>query len=1148
MARTSEDVTAGGLGPYTYIVDAAGGGDYTDLQSAIDALAGAAGKIFVKAGTYTVGSAGIRISGNNITIEGEGPATRFNFNSSSLSVFLKTLSGTTQRTVNKFINFRISQQGTAGTGTAVDYSYFTENIFENIRIDGCNIGFTGTGTGTLYNRFYNCTASVSGASSKGFECGVVANENAFYSCRSLASGATLGAEVTTGFAINAHSNKLIDCVAETHHDIGIDIQAAGNDTTIVGAYLELNKTNIQLASGVEAVTFNGGFSGDGTTSNLSDLGAKGLHIDNMRIQYEPYTKLRELNEYIILNNTTLAQYECFNRSTGFQTTNASLDTVWTALLSEISTTPAVITFGAGTFTTVTGLAFEKSNITVRGQGMGVTIITADSSTGADSTSVFECDPTQSSTGYSLTSDATAGDLSLTMSLADQISSGLVADDYFIMYSSLGIDTEFTGRNQGELHQVESISNVTKTASTIAFVNSNPDTITDSGNGFVTAGFTAGTKIRVTGSASNNSVFTIATVTAGTITLVSTDSLVAEAAGASVTIRGVISIGKANDGTHVYQTMTVANTAKVAKLTMYKNINIRGITFTDAATSRPSTFNAGTVVFRFVDNLSITDCQVRDAYNTGFFIGQCMNVKINGCHLKNMKDVTPNANVFYGIAAKGATINMTVQNCTFDNMRHGFVQGAGNSTYYAGTTRNVSVSGCTSVSTYAAHFDCHQGCEGLSFVNNTMVGDDGAANGIQTRSPATITGNTIIGVLGKGVSLFGAAHGSVVSSNFIKGCTDGIYVDRGVNKVVIDGNTITGGTRGGQLSRYTASVTISNASPGVVTYADHNVIAGTQVVFTTANTLPVEIVSGTVYYVIATGITKDSFQISATEGGAAINTSGGSGTHTIKIRSGNDSIITNNHIWGNSSYGFGMDGQKDVKISGNKFTLNTLPFQIANTDSTADGWMITENMSSRNTSSNNPTILGTNHTIYMNKGFGPSVENPYTRDMLLVRGQGLINQNFPPYAATTAGLMVSQTVYFGLIGLLKGDIITNIHVAVSTTGTTTTNTFVALYNSAGNRLAVSNDLTTALDSTGMKTLALSSAYTILSDGAYYIAILTVNGTPANCATLVRGTSNNSVMAAVGSGVKVDGTQTGQSTMPSSATISAGTTFGYWMGVS
>lgn len=73
--------------------------------------------------------------------------------------------------------------------------------------------------------------------------------------------------------------------------------------------------------------------------------------------------------------------------------------------------------------------------------------------------------------------------------------------------------------------------------TIAFVNSNPDTITDSGNGFLKAGFKAGDKIVVSGAANagNNSTFTAESVSAGTITLIADDSLTAEGAGATVAI-------------------------------------------------------------------------------------------------------------------------------------------------------------------------------------------------------------------------------------------------------------------------------------------------------------------------------------------------------------------------------------------------------------------------------------------------------------------------------------------------------------------------------------------------------------------------------------------------------------------------------------
>lgn len=83
-----------------------------------------------------------------------------------------------------------------------------------------------------------------------------------------------------------------------------------------------------------------------------------------------------------------------------------------------------------------------------------------------------------------------------------------------------------------------VASATITASTIAFVDSDPDTLTDSGNGFVTAGFQAGDVITVSGSTSNDGTYKVATVAAGTITLDAAETLVAEGSGDTVTITAV----------------------------------------------------------------------------------------------------------------------------------------------------------------------------------------------------------------------------------------------------------------------------------------------------------------------------------------------------------------------------------------------------------------------------------------------------------------------------------------------------------------------------------------------------------------------------------------------------------------------------------
>ena len=78
---------------------------------------------------------------------------------------------------------------------------------------------------------------------------------------------------------------------------------------------------------------------------------------------------------------------------------------------------------------------------------------------------------------------------------------------------------------------------------------------------------------------------------------------------------------------------------------------------------------------------------------------------------------------------------------------------------------------------------------------------------------------------------------------------------------------------------TATVTI--ASPGVVTYALHWLVAGDTVYFETTGALPTGLTASTQYYVISTGLTVNTFQLALTSGWAAINTSGGqSGFHSL----------------------------------------------------------------------------------------------------------------------------------------------------------------------------------------------------------------------------------------------------------------------------
>ncbi len=78
-----------------------------------------------------------------------------------------------------------------------------------------------------------------------------------------------------------------------------------------------------------------------------------------------------------------------------------------------------------------------------------------------------------------------------------------------------------------------------------------------------------------------------------------------------------------------------------------------------------------------------------------------------------------------------------------------------------------------------------------------------------------------------------------------------------------------------------TVTMTIATPCVVSFTAHGMQIGDSIYFTTTNSLPTGVSANTQYFIISAGFGVDSFEISASFGGAAINTSGSqSGVHTL----------------------------------------------------------------------------------------------------------------------------------------------------------------------------------------------------------------------------------------------------------------------------
>lgn len=101
-----------------------------------------------------------------------------------------------------------------------------------------------------------------------------------------------------------------------------------------------------------------------------------------------------------------------------------------------------------------------------------------------------------------------------------------------------------------------------------------------------------------------------------------------------------------------------------------------------------------------------------------------------------------------------------------------------------------------------------------------------------------------------------------------------------------------------------SFTVTIASPGVFTSAEHELYEGDQIILETSDTLPTGLTADTVvYYVIRNGLTSSTFQVSLTDYShsavtdtrtAVVTTATQSGTHKyLKVNRGRLTINPQN---------------------------------------------------------------------------------------------------------------------------------------------------------------------------------------------------------------------------------------------------------------
>lgn len=99
-----------------------------------------------------------------------------------------------------------------------------------------------------------------------------------------------------------------------------------------------------------------------------------------------------------------------------------------------------------------------------------------------------------------------------------------------------------------------------------------------------------------------------------------------------------------------------------------------------------------------------------------------------------------------------------------------------------------------------------------------------------------------------------------------------YYNDSLNVASSDANVFLNTTRYLPSGSSLTSVSIASGSPAILTSANHGLTAGTPIMFS-GGSLPVGISANTIYFVTSSNLTATTFTISATSGGAPINTTG-----------------------------------------------------------------------------------------------------------------------------------------------------------------------------------------------------------------------------------------------------------------------------------
>jgi parallel beta helix pectate lyase-like protein len=457
-------------------------------------------------------------------------------------------------------------------------------------------------------------------------------------------------------------------------------------------------------------------------------------------------------------------------------------------ISALPSTGGKVFVKAGVYSIASTIQITTSNVYIQGEGMGITIFTADS-TMTGNTPGLEAHNSTVGTARPLVADTARGDTTLKVSPADAASFN--PGDYVLLFSDKQVDTEQPAKHAGEIKLVTTV---------------------DSVGGIITVDDQIFDTYILTDSAHIIRVAMLQNVT------LSDFSITTEAASSALTV----------GFTH---------------FRFIENLQIQRIEVHDA-------FNTG-IHLQSVRNSKISDCYIHHISDVtpprnehyGIVVGSAsQNVSITGCRFSHTRHAVTTGGSS-GTHQNGVQRNIVVANCTSmltDTAHFDTHQPA----------ENVTFIGCVAdggVSMASTAYGFQMRARNCSIIGCSVL--QAIGRGIMLFGPvssgATIVGNMIAnvkarvgGTLGAGIHLAGpetsssmATSNHSITGNVIKNCDGSAITNGGSNSdIVISGNIIENTNQVVPA----AAIQLSNAVRVVITGNNFNGVGSNPVIAMSGN--------------------------------------------------------------------------------------------------------------------------------------------------------------------------------------------------------------------------------------------------------------------------------------------------------------------------